>query len=266
MKEMTYDELRVVQLDILQYIHDFCLKNDIKYSLAYGTLLGAVRHGGYIPWDDDIDIAMPRWDYEKFLKLFHDENGVYQVYECRKDKDYKIAFGKVCDNRTLINERANTKKIGIFVDVFPIDNLGDTYEESLSMFNSYKDIRMVVQVKGRLIGDVKKWWKKILMALLKIKYLFYDVNDHLCKANNTLAKYENPNSKYVGLVVDGKSNEIIERKAWSSFAPISFEGLSFMAVKDTDAYLKHAYGDYMKLPPKEQQIPKHDFEAIYWKD
>lgn len=266
MKEMTREELRIVQLDILQYIHNFCIKNNIKYSLAYGTLLGAVRHGGYIPWDDDIDIAMPRQDYEKFLKFFYDENGVYQVYECRKDKDYKVAFGKVCDNRTLINERANTKKIGIFVDVFPIDDLCETYEESLSMFNSYRDIRMAVQVKGRLIGDVKKWWKKILMALLKIKYYNYDINAHLCEVNDALADYHCPDSKYVGLVVDGKSNEIIERDVWASFAPITFEGRSFMAVNDTDAYLKHAYGEYMKLPPKEQQIPKHDFEAIYWKD
>lgn len=266
MKEMTYQELRVVQLDILQYIHDFCIKNSINYSLAYGTLLGSVRHGGYIPWDDDIDIAMPRKDYEKFLTLFHDDRNIYQVYECRKNKDYKIAFAKVCDNRTLINERANTKKIGIFIDVFPIDDLCDTYEDSLKLFNSYQNIRLAVQVKGRLIRDVKKWWKRILMVLLKIRFYRYDINTHLCNTNNILAKHYNPTSHYVGLVVDGNTNEIVKRETWSSFARILFENRSFMAVKNVDDYLKHAYGDYMKLPPIEQQVPKHDFEAIYWKD
>lgn len=265
MKEMTYEELRVIQLDILQYIHDFCINNDIKYSLAYGTLLGAVRHGGYIPWDDDIDIAMPRKDYERFINLFNDKTGVYQVYECRKNKDYMIAFAKVCDNRTLIDERANTKKIGIFVDVFPIDDLCDTYDDSLKLFNSYKDIRLAVQVKGRLIGDVKKWWKKILMVMLKLKYSFYDLNSHLRETNLGLAKHQNPNSKYVGLIVDGKSNEIVERDVWTDFSAVVFEGYTFMSVKDTNAYLRHAYGDYMKMPPKDQQVPKHDFDAIYWK-
>lgn len=262
---MTYDELRNVQLDILQFIHDFCIKNNIRYSLAYGTLLGAVRHGGYIPWDDDIDIAMPRKDYERFLKIFYDENNVYQVYECRKNKDYNIAFAKVCDNRTLINERAHTKKIGIFVDVFPIDDLATTYEDSLKIFNLYHDIRLAVQVKGRHIRDVKVWWKKILMVLLKVKYYFYDINLHLCAANKSLANHHNSLSKFVGLVVDGKSNEIIEREIWNEFAPITFEGRPFLSVKDADSYLKHAYGDYMKLPPSELQVPKHDFEAIYWK-
>lgn len=266
MKEMTYTELREVQVNILQYIHNFCVENNIKYSLAYGTLLGAVRHGGYIPWDDDIDIAMLREDYERFIALFNDENRVYEVYECRKNKDYKVAFAKVCDTRTLIDERANTKKIGVFVDVFPIDDLCDTYEESLEMFNNYRDMRLVVQVKGRLIGDVKKTWKKVLMALLKVKYLFCDVNSKICNANLKLATNQCPASKYVGLVVDGKKNEIVERLVWSEYSPVNFEGRTFLAVKNADLYLRHAYGDYMKLPPKEQQIPKHDFDAIYWKD
>lgn len=266
MKEMTYDELKEVQLGILQYIDDFCLGNNIRYSLTYGTLLGAVRHGGYIPWDDDIDIAMLRDDYEKFLNMFADDKGIYEVYECRKNRDYNMPFAKVCDNRTLIDERANTKKIGVFVDVFPVDNLCDTYAKSQKMHDSFKHMRLVVQIKGRFVHDVKKKWKQVLMLLMKVAYCFYDVNLNICKANKKLADTKNSQSRYVGFVVDGKPNEIYDKKIWSSFETITFEGKRFMAIKNTDTYLKQTYGDYMKLPPKEQQIPKHDFEAIYWKE
>ena len=119
MKEIKNDELRTIQLDILQNVHDFCMKHDIKYTLAYGTLLGAVRHGGYIPWDDDIDIAMLRPDYERFMQEY--KNDIYKFTECRLDKDVHIGFGKVEDTRTIVIEGGNTKNLGVSIDVFPID-------------------------------------------------------------------------------------------------------------------------------------------------
>ena len=100
MKEIKKDELRTIQLDILQKVHNFCISHNIRYSLAFGTLLGAVRHGGYIPWDDDIDIAMLRHDYERFRIEFKDS--VCQFCDCRTDKDIQIGFGKVVDTRTLV--------------------------------------------------------------------------------------------------------------------------------------------------------------------
>ena len=127
MKEIGLKELRDLQLDILQNVHDFCVAHGIHYSLAYGTLLGAIRHKGYIPWDDDIDIAMLRPDYEKFMREYKDE--VYRFCECRLDKDIHIGFGKVEDTRTIIIEAGNTKNLGVTIDVFPIDDLCDSYEE-----------------------------------------------------------------------------------------------------------------------------------------
>lgn len=266
MKEINLKELRVIQLDILQNVHDFCVKHDIHYSLAYGTLLGAVRHKGYIPWDDDIDIAMLRPDYEKFMREYKDE--VYRFCECRLDKDIHIGFGKVEDTRTIIDEGGNTKNLGVTIDVFPIDDLCDSYEDSLKYFNSFKWNWLIRKAKYRELSIVKKWWKKVVV--LSLKFLFLPWSSHTLTLKNIqkVIQKVNPHSKYVGLICDVNASkiEIVERKIWSEFQLVTFEDRQFYAVKDTDAYLSHEYGDYMKLPPKEQQVPKHDFNAIYWRD
>lgn len=265
MKEIKYDELRVVQLDILQNVHNFCIAHDIKYTLAYGTLLGAVRHGGYIPWDDDIDIAMLRPDYERFMQEYKDE--VYKFTECRLDKDVHIGFGKVEDTRTLVIEGGNTKNLGVTIDVFPIDDLCDTYEDSVKYFRSFKWNWLIRKVKYRELSIVKTISKKIAVGLLKVVCIPFSVHSLTLKNVERALKHSNPHSKYVGLICDVNvyESEIMKRTIWSEYQTVSFEGKTFVAVKDTDGYLRSLYGDYMKLPPKEQQVPKHDFEAIYWK-
>lgn len=265
MKEIDSKELRRLQLDILQRVHEFCMSHGIRYSLAYGTLLGAVRHGGYIPWDDDIDIAMLRPDYERFRKEFKD--GIYHFCDCRDDKEYNNGFGKVEDTRTLVVEGGNTKNIGVNIDVFPIDDLYDSFEDSRRYDRSFYFNRFVRLVKARQFSIIKKWWKKPEVFLLKILFLPFGFHSLVLKDVIKAKSHVAPLSKYVGLVTDivFGSQGVIERYIWSEFKPILFEGKEYMGVKDTDAYLRHEYGDYMKLPSKEQQVPKHDFYAIYWK-
>lgn len=265
MKEIKIEELRTIQMDILQNVHDFCVKHDIKYTLAYGTLLGAVRHGGYIPWDDDIDIAMLRPEYERFMREYKDD--VYRFTECRLDKDVHIGFGKVEDTRTLVIEGGNTKNLGVSIDVFPIDDLCDTYEDSVKYVKSYKWNWLIRKAKYRELSIVKSWSKKMAVALLKFICLPFSVH-HLTLTNIEKAiKHTNLQSKFVGLLCDVNVNEgeIMERAIWSRYQLVTFEDRKYMAISDMNAYLKHVYGDYMKLPPKEQQVPKHDFFLIYWK-
>ena len=266
MKEIGLKELRDLQLDILQNVHDFCVAHGIHYSLAFGTLLGAIRHKGYIPWDDDIDIAMLRPDYEKFMREYKDE--VYRFCECRLDKDIHIGFGKVEDTRTIIIEAGNTKNLGVTIDVFPIDDLCDSYEESVSYFKSFKWNWLIRKAKYRELSIVKSWWKRVVVVLLKTLFLPLSVHELTLKNIQRAKAHVNAQSQYVGLICDpnGTMAEIMERKIWSEYQLTPFENRQFYAVKDTNGYLSHEYGDYMKLPPKEQQIPKHDFIAVYWKD
>ena len=115
-------ELRGVQLGILDDIHAFCVDNGIRYFLACGTLIGAVRHKGYIPWDDDIDLYMPRDDYERFINEFKSVSGNCRVLDPKKEKHYYYTYAKVVDKRTLLVEpEADGYRIGVYVDVFPVD-------------------------------------------------------------------------------------------------------------------------------------------------
>ena len=266
MKEITYAELRTIQLEVLQYVHNFCQERNIKYSLAYGTLLGAVRHGGYIPWDDDIDIAMLRDDYEQFAKEFNSEKGPYRFYDCRNDKDVHIAFGKVADTRTLIEEGASTKNLGVAIDVFPIDELCDTYEESRKYYRSFNFAKNLLILKCRKVSDVRSWWKKPLFATVKLLFFLYPLHQIPVNMTRRLLRHKIPNPLYVGLVcgTSTKNSNIVSRMLWSDFCEIEFEGYRFMSIKDTHTYLTNEYGDYMKLPPEKEQVPKHDFYKMYW--
>lgn len=266
MKIISLEERKQLLLDILQKVDRFCRENSINYSLAYGTLLGAVRHRGYIPWDDDIDIAMLRSDYERFSKLFNKEKDVCRFYDCRNDKDVHIGFGKVVDTRTIVIEGARTKNLGIAIDVFPIDNLADTYEESLNYYKSYGFLKELLITKCRKVSEVRSLWKKPFFVLMKVVFAWYPLHEISLQMTKRLLHNQNLNSKYVGLVVGTtmKENQIIEREVWSEFQEINFEGHMFRAVKNCDIYLKREYGDYMKLPPEKDRVPKHDFYEMYW--
>ena len=120
-RKVTLEEMRDLQLAMMDKIHEFCVERGIRYSLGGGTLLGAVRHKGYIPWDDDIDIMLPRPDYERFLKEFDGVYPNFKVLHLNNDRTYPYLFAKVYDSRTLLVECRAT--MGVYIDVFPIDGL-----------------------------------------------------------------------------------------------------------------------------------------------
>lgn len=118
------EEIKKIQLEILKYVDQFCSQNNIKYALGYGTLIGAVRHKGFIPWDDDIDIIMRRNDYNRFIELFSKETGRYKVWSHNLQTDYPIPYAKVTDEKTLKLEGTNYYvERGVDIDVFPLDDL-----------------------------------------------------------------------------------------------------------------------------------------------
>ena len=132
MRIMTSDDSKQVSLEVFDDIHDFCIKNNIRYSLSGGTLIGAIRHGGYIPWDDDIDIYMPRPDYERFLKSYKSSNK-FRLF-AKSLSNSEMVYARVCEmEKTFVTSRLNfwtKEEKGVWIDIFPVDGAGDTYEEA----------------------------------------------------------------------------------------------------------------------------------------
>ena len=140
MKQITdINQLRGIQIGILDDVHRFCEAHGLTYFLSSGTLIGAVRHKGYIPWDDDIDIYMPRNDYEQFLQTYCDETGHYRVINPQTEPHYYYTFAKVVDLHTLMVEKETEGyQIGVYMDIFPVDYVSDDPKERELVFKKKK--------------------------------------------------------------------------------------------------------------------------------
>ena len=276
MKELTLQEIQSQSLEVLQTVHDFCVAHDIRYSLAYGTLIGAIRHKGFIPWDDDIDIIMPRPDYERFVASF---SAPGLDFACEKDKDYFLNYCRVFDTAktgsTTFLPIGKNYKGGVWIDVFPADGVSDDKEEFV-----------------RNIGEVKKNW----MMQLRYRYSLASFRDILrtCGIKDFLILMAIKLSRQGRKKLDF-NNDIVRKNAvripygatehWSQLCILDdgirnyqlfedfaetidaeFEGRSFKIMKGYDRVLRNIYGDYMQLPPEEQRQPKHGHATLFWKD
>jgi len=265
MKTITLDELKSLQLDILSSLHDFCIKNDIKYSMCYGTLIGAIRHNGFIPWDDDIDVVMTRPNYEKFIHSYRDKTGKYKLHELSIDSEYSLPYAKIEDTRTVLEENGSLRPMGINIDVFPCDNMGDTPEESMRILNKTGKLRF--QIFGKLVkpGPKNSFFKKICIIGVKTLLLFKNMR-HLSEKLNKMAKtIGKKDAKYAGCLVWGGIKAVIPSKVYQDYILMPFEDKQFYAMKGYDTYLTLIYGDYMQLPPEEKRTSPHTLNNIYWK-
>lgn len=271
MKELSLKDLQQTALDILKDVHAFCVKNNLRYSLAYGTLLGAVRHKGFIPWDDDIDIYMPRPDYEKFFSIYKSENCV-AVHESQS----YIAFGRVCDNKktivktTLPWEKSN--QLGVWVDVFPIDGIDDVKAHFSQTIQSIDELLTKQLAARRSMPGLfyqKSPVKIFKQFCRKAKYLFLNVQ----KVNQNIADfrsripYETANHCSQLVCNGNKDKEFFEKTIFENYTELDFEGEKLMAVKDWDTVLRMNFSDYMQLPPEEERVQhSSDHTKFYWKE
>lgn len=266
-KTINIDELKVLQLGILQSIHDFCQDQNLKYGLAFGTLLGAVRHKGYIPWDDDIDIMMPREDYEKFVHSF--KHSFLKVYDYRYDKDYSYPYAKVADTRTVLKENVNMKDIGINVDIFPLDILADTKEASVEFLRSLTPLKIKYRMKLLKPSPKNVWWKRVAIQLSKLLVIKTSLKSLSQEISLQITNNPNRDAAYLGTPAGTDPhaiNNIYERELFNSYIELPFEGRSFMVPIGYDKILRNYYGDYMQLPPVEKRTSPHSLNQIYWID
>ena len=270
MKEMTLEERKVTLLNIMDCIDSFCSKKDLRYYLTGGSLLGAIRHKGFIPWDDDIDIAMPRKDYEVFSESFNAEKFDNYIYISEKNiSKYYLPYGKVIDKRTLLVENvANPVEMGINVDVFPIDFLGDDFEFAKRMnrrIGKYRNrLKSTLLRFGKSRSLSRSIAKNIIAALSRV----FSREKLIKKITKLSKKFVNQTgSKYVAIIVmmTYGEKEIMERKWFDGVVKVDFEGRTYNAPANYHEVLTHFYKDYMQLPPVEKRISHHSNKA-WWRE
>ena len=269
MKEMTTKDIQRVSLDILRDVHSFCVQNNIRYSLQGGSLLGAIRHNGFIPWDDDIDIIMPRPDYDKFCKTYHSSHNYKLI--CRENQTCYLMFARVCEmEKTLVDCVLcswTTQQTGVWIDIFPADGAEDDFQEAKKRIDKATDIwKVCLQTRRSYssLSNMTGFMMKLKQFFRKILYSHRDLFDKhykLCK----LIPYGSTNH-YSNIAYLGYGMKEYHRTAvMDSFILHNFEDSQFYIMQGYDEALKEKYGDYMQLPPVDQQVARHYFEKFYWR-
>lgn len=250
-------KLQMTELEILLKVDEICRKNNIKYFLVGGTLLGAVRHQGFIPWDDDLDIAMPRADYQKFVEISSKALGSQYHFQCvENDADYWLLFGKVRKNGTVFAEsrlkNIQTNK-GIFIDVFPLDD-GNEPNDLLQKIRikTARKIQYVMYCRRGVIAGAVSSQIKILAKLSRVM----SINKWM-RLGQKIVSHKNRNAKYyfnVGSNYNYKKQTILKEKYYP-LKELEFEGHRFWVPNDYDFVLKQIFGtNYMELPEKEKRV------------
>lgn len=263
------NELKTVILNTLLKFNEFCEINNIKYTIAYGTALGAIRHKGFIPWDDDIDVIMLRPEYDKFEKAWksyiQDNVDHYTLWPEMGEENYFMAFcAKFFDNQTVLYEHFSKGKVveyGVYIDIFVVDHIPVDKNEQRNLFN---DVRFYWKWIQHFQRHFKKWNQFVKKYKFPLPSLDMMANQ-LMKCKN---KYNKQLTPLVSLIQDYNKKEDVNHSIYKyewfkDFILVTFEGYKFPIIKEYDEMLRITYGDYMKLPPKEQQIG-HNIEA-YWK-
>lgn len=269
MKKLTVEEVKTIELDILIYFAEFCKKNKLRYFLVYGTLIGAIRHRGFIPWDDDVDVAMPREDYNTLIECFNSqsENKKYRLISPLENKA-RHSIVKIVDACTIKRECGVSYKeaIGIDIDVFPVDGMPteDTeyqkwYKKIIGIYEDYYVYNM--SITGSPYTKIKIIIKKLLVY---IKYCSLNKNKCLLLAKKLHNEYPFEKSEFVGIVecCDNGVNNRAPSLCFAKSTIVEFEGKSFCAPAGYDTILRNIYGDYMKLPPEDKRKYAHSYEAF----
>lgn len=262
MKQITsIDEIKRIQLNVLLAIHRFCEDNHIKYSLADGSLIGAIRHQGFIPWDDDIDLCLLREDYNRFIQLFPE---VYMdnisVISLERSPLWGRPYAKAYHNKTVEIEfsRNNRPKIGVGIDIFPLDEVPDDEKEWTRYNRKRRFINQLSQIKSLKWSSRRSIGKNLFATFSQVLLLPFSfrrlaiLSNRYCQIYNGKGHqrlYEN----CLGMILKHPFSKV----SFAETIDVTFEGHQLKAMKGFDDCLTSSYGDYMKLPPEDKRNSHH---------
>ena len=279
MKLLTQKELQQESLKILKEVHAYCKANGIRYSMAYGTLLGAVRHKGFIPWDDDIDIVMPREDYDRFCREYKSDR--YELFCSARQPDAYVAYARVADmrdteSRTYIPWNGTVQDQGVRIDVFPLDYAPDTEEEQ---YTQQKLFCFVYEMSNRVrkafvkklpgmplkfhlkrIAHGPRFNRRVVRqnAIQMAQWLEYMMRRLCATPTKHFSQYACP---------DRQIREWFDVEDFTNLIELPFEDTAFCAPANYDKVLTEWFGDYMQLPPKKDRRWRSlDYIRLFWKD
>lgn len=257
----TLSKLHELQLEAMDEIHRFCKENTISYFLDSGTALGAVRHGGFIPWDDDIDIGMMRKDYEKFLSLAPLQlSNKYFIQTHETEPNYNNFHAKIRIRNTYYPQEYTVgyAERGIQIDIFPFDFLPNDLKKAVRYIHISRFKRKLSDNCSE--GKADNLIKKIKLGLIKL----FPADYYRTLFNKHCTKYTNTNHvTCFSYKMTRKMDLVFNTKDIVPVKEVSFEGRKYFIMNDPDAYLKVMYGDYMTLPPENKRICHVNGEIIF---
>lgn len=269
MREISLDYVKKLSFDVLNEIHNICESNGITYSLTGGTLLGAVRHKGFIPWDDDIDITMPRDEYNKFLKYVAENHTGFKLISYETESyNYPYLCAKACYPGTVLIENGveeNSIELGVYVDIFPVDGVGNNF------FRAKLKCKKAEILNGlRITANWKKYQKSSRSgkSFGIVRYFCYLTSKLIGKKRiskmlqKCIHKHSISESKFSARLGSNLKNScILPTEFYYNTVLIEFEGKSFRAFSNYNKYLSIFFGDYMTLPSPEMRVRHHNFRA-----
>lgn len=262
MRRLSSEEVKRIQIEILDVVSSFCDEHGINYWLDSGTLLGAIRHKGYIPWDDDIDIGMLREDYDKFSELFNANNQKYKFVCVENTKDFYTPFGKVIDTATILYEPDKQgSKLAINIDIFIYDNAPDDNRIVRKMYNRRDRLLLVALFsRGAQILPNDSGLRVLAKNLIHFLCKPFSSRKLVLKAVANSKRFSKFETRRVGNFT-AVSRIAVDKHVFDSFIDVEFEGKMYKAPAGYDEWLTDFYGDYMQLPPKDKQVSHHLYEA-----
>lgn len=265
-------DLNVMQrmlVNLFRDFHNICEEYHLRYNMFGGTMLGAVRHKGMIPWDNDIDVTMPRPDYKKLISIVRENySSIFKVYSY-PDKDYAYPFGKFSLKDSILEEHFREKfRMGLYIDIFPVDGYPTNNEDSYFMALKRLKYMRAHNISKIALSEIS--WKKILFpikVLIILSCRIVPVGFYIRREIALAERYSYESSEFVLLQGAGWNKKgKLERRVYEDRALYDFEDMQAWGIRDYDGHLTRLYGDYMKMPPEEKRIPNHNIRLFVTKE